>query len=222
MRYVLARKFFKQIYTFIQPYARVLAWLVTNRTVMSMTQVRNFNQKMLTLSKEQVFDRKTVQDLTFYALVMNMKQFRELCNLVNISYFIRATSVRMFVTVFIIILSFLGTSIFSTGLCDCSAFILNKLLTFKDGGVFATSTLKVITSGLLPLIPQLVSIISSTSTDMEKAVFNARLTNSCRLMELKYNDKTLVEGLEPKFIILNVKPAKKLRQKEEQNKAKQE
>lgn len=54
--------------------------------------------------------------MPFYPLLMRHEQFQELCKLVNISYFVRATTFRMLLTLFIIVLTFLGTAIFGTGL----------------------------------------------------------------------------------------------------------
>lgn len=85
-----------------EPYAKVKGFIATNRFIKTIQSVEKSNVEMLKLSPTQVQNRRLVQDDMYYWLIMKIEYFHELCSLVNISYFVRATMVRMFFTLFII------------------------------------------------------------------------------------------------------------------------
>jgi len=175
-----------------EPYAKVKAFLANNRYTMTLRTANNLNNFILPLTQQQLRLKKEIQEDCFYFQKMQFSQFLELCRLVNVRYFLRAVVARMFFTLFVLGMFFLGTFIFNSG----------------GGNEQFNVTLKILVSSLLPLIPQLVSTLSNRQNEMENAVLTARLKNSTVLLEWKYAPANLPSGVFPKFFVINAKPPK--------------
>lgn len=63
---------------------------------------------------------------------------------------------------------------------------------------------------MLPMIPQLVALLSARWNDAESALFNARIKSSLFMLEDKYGKTGLPLGVQNRFVILNTKPPKPL------------
>lgn len=185
----LCTAFYKFYSDLNEPYAKVMAYLVANRNTMTIDQIETSNRNCIQWTKTQVKDRKRVTDECSYFILMKIEQFKELCHCVGVSYFIRAIIVRMLLTLFIIFMFFLGTSIFSA----------------EKGNETFNLTLKILASSLLPIIPQLVGMLTNKSSDAENAIFNSRVKYTLQLMETKYGPVDLLGGVITRFVILNIK-----------------
>jgi hypothetical protein len=186
--------FYKFISDLNDPYARAKSTLVQNRWIMTTQAVQSFNKFILGMSKTQIFERKQTNEACDYLMIMKIKQFRELCSLVNIDYFMRQTLVRMFFTLFIIGMLFLGTTIFAG---DGNPESLNN-------------TMRILVSSLLPVIPNLIGAFAQAQQTADNTLFTYRFNKSLQLLESKYAPPNLPAGVYPKFVVLNTKPPKPL------------
>lgn len=171
-----------------------MAFLVANRNTMTIEQIENSNRNCLQWTRAQIKDRKRITDECSYFMLLKIEQFKELCHCVGVTYFIRAIIVRMLLTLFVIFMFFLGTSIFSS----------------EKGNESFNLTLKILASSLLPIIPQLVGMLTNKSSDAENAIFNSRVKHTLLLMEAKYGPVDLQSGVVPRFVVLNIKAPPKL------------
>lgn len=173
-----------------EPYGKVKAYLMNNRTVHTVRSVQRFNQRILGLSTEERYKRKQGQETTYAMTFMPMSLFHELCHLSNVFYLVKATLARFFLTLFILSLFVFGTFIFSSisGSQD-------KLITL-------------LASSLMPLLPQVITVVFNKMNDNESSVLNARIKGNLRLLERRHTPRGLPYDLYHQFAILASKPPK--------------
>ena len=65
------------------------AYLAEYRYTVSIKTMNTMNNMILGMTKQEIRLRKEVHEDCFYYMPMKIEQFRELCKLVNINYFLR-------------------------------------------------------------------------------------------------------------------------------------